>query len=178
MAKRCKETGEDEEKAAATLSEDPVAISAVAMDANVPAEELRDELKEFRLEMKQGMEKLDGRMKQMLQRKSSDRHKLDAVMEAVNAGLEREKELAERVRSVSDGLEKKTKKELVHNQKEAALEQFEIVLDVCGRTLRRRGYNSDGSWAKRGFVSLLRGALAATRPTDDPRRGRGVRPAQ
>merc|ERR1712091_74767 len=48
VAKRVAETGEPEGKVVAVLSEDPAAITAVAKDANVPADELRDELKEFR----------------------------------------------------------------------------------------------------------------------------------
>ena len=48
VAQRVRETGESEEKAAEQLSEDPVAISSVAVDANVPAKELAGEIREFR----------------------------------------------------------------------------------------------------------------------------------
>ena len=51
VAKRVVEKGESEEKAAAALSEDAVAITSVAVDAHVPPVEIATELHEFRLEV-------------------------------------------------------------------------------------------------------------------------------
>merc|ERR1719482_2163689 len=73
VAKRVVEKGESEEKAAAALSEDAVAITSVAVDAHVPPVEIATELHEFRLEVKEGLAKLDKGMRAMLERKDSAR---------------------------------------------------------------------------------------------------------
>jgi len=82
VAKRVVEKGESEEKAAAALSEDAVAITSVAVDAHVPPVEIATELHEFRLEVKEGLAKLDKGMRAMLERKDSDRNHLRSIMKA------------------------------------------------------------------------------------------------
>ena len=52
----------------------------------MPAEELTAELREFRLEMREGMDKLDKKMRIMLERKNSDKKKLATILSAVAAG--------------------------------------------------------------------------------------------
>ena len=66
VAKRVVEKGESEEAAAAALSEDAVAITSVAVDARVPPTEIAVEMREFRLEVKEGLSKLDKKMNKML----------------------------------------------------------------------------------------------------------------
>ena len=66
VAKRVVEKGESEEAAAAALSEDAVAITSVAVDARVPPTEIAVELREFKLEVKEGLSKLDKKMNKML----------------------------------------------------------------------------------------------------------------
>ena len=66
VSQRVRQTGEPEEKAAAALSNDPVAITSVAVDAQVPPAELATEMREFRLEVKEGLSKLDKKMNKML----------------------------------------------------------------------------------------------------------------
>ena len=62
VAKRVVEKGESEEAAAAALSEDAVAITSVAVDARVPPTEIAVEMREFKLEVKEGLSKLDKKM--------------------------------------------------------------------------------------------------------------------
>ena len=66
VAKRVVEKGESEEAAAAALSEDAVAITSVAVDARVPPTEIAVEMREFKLEVKEGLSKLDKKMNKML----------------------------------------------------------------------------------------------------------------
>ena len=87
VAKRVVEKGESEEKAAAALSEDAVAITSVAVDAHVPPTEIATELQEFRLEVRQGLAKLDQGMRAMLERKNSDQQHLRSIMKA-RAGVQ------------------------------------------------------------------------------------------
>ena len=66
VAKRVVEKGESEEAAAAALSEDAVAITSVAVDARVPPTEIAVEMREFKLEVKEGLSKLDKKINKML----------------------------------------------------------------------------------------------------------------
>merc|ERR1739841_180391 len=85
VAERVRQTGEPEGKVVAVLSNDPVAISSVAIDARVPPAELTSELSEFRLEVKAGLSNLDKKMQQMLDGKQGDREEIAKVLAAVNA---------------------------------------------------------------------------------------------
>ena len=163
VAQRVRETGESEEKAAEQLSEDPVAISSVAVDANVPAKELAGEIREFRalpasttspslprafffsrarrerpeppantsrappgLEVNQNFLKLDQNMQKMLQRKSSDKKRMQNILAAVHEGLEREESFVNKVREVSNFAKKKNKKEQAHSLKVTNLSMYEV----------------------------------------------------
>ena len=66
VAKRVVEKGESEEAAAARARADAVAITSVAVDARVPPTEIAVEMREFRLEVKEGLSKLDKKMNKML----------------------------------------------------------------------------------------------------------------
>ena len=66
IARHCATTGETAEAAARSLAEDPVAITSVAIEAHVPVEELTSELREFRLEVKDGFAKVDKQLKKLL----------------------------------------------------------------------------------------------------------------
>merc|ERR1719271_1088958 len=154
VAKRVAEKGESEEKAAAALSEDAVAITSVAVDAHVPPVEIATELHEFRLEVKEGLAQLDKGMRAMLERKDSDRNHLRSIMKAVNAGVRRDENLlaaveagAERdkqilaalnrddsfkknVKNIADTLEKKLQHGAARRDKRKNLKDFEIKPDV------------------------------------------------
>jgi len=66
VAERVRQTGEPEGKVVAVLAEDAVAITSVAVDAHVPPAEIATELQEFRLEVREGLSKLDKKMNKML----------------------------------------------------------------------------------------------------------------
>ena len=89
VAERVRQTGEPEGKVVAVLSNDPVAIASVAVDARVPPTELATELSEFRLEVKAGLINLDKKMQQMLDSKLGDREEIAKVLAAVKAGVAR-----------------------------------------------------------------------------------------
>merc|ERR1719454_908463 len=93
VAERVRQTGEPEGKVVAVLSNDPVAISSVAVDARVPPTELATELSEFRLEVKAGLSNLDKKMQQMLDGKQGDREEIAKVLAAVKAGVSRDEKL-------------------------------------------------------------------------------------
>ena len=93
VAERVRQTGEPEGKVVAVLSNDPVAISSVAIDARVPPTELATELSEFRLEVKAGLSNLDKKMQQMLDGKQGDREEIAKVLAAVKAGVSRDEKL-------------------------------------------------------------------------------------
>ena len=99
VAERVRQTGEPEGKVVAVLSNDPVAIASVAVDARVPPTELATELSEFRLEVKAGLSNLDKKMQQMLDGKQGDREEIAKVLAAVNAGVTRDKKLLAAVES-------------------------------------------------------------------------------
>ena len=82
-----------EGKVVAVLSNDPVAIASVAVDARVPPTELATELSEFRLEVKAGLSNLDKKMQQMLDGKQGDREEIAKVLAAVKAGVSRDEKL-------------------------------------------------------------------------------------
>ena len=90
---RVRETGEPEGTVVAVLSNDPVAIASVAVDARVPPTELATELSEFRLEVKAGLSNLDKKMQQMLDGKQGDREEIAKVLAAVKAGVSRDEKL-------------------------------------------------------------------------------------
>merc|ERR1719305_2204426 len=153
VAKRVVEKGESEAAAAAGLSEDAVAITSVAVDAHVPPVEIATELHEFRLEVKEGLARLDKGMRAMLERKNSDRQHLRSIMKAVNAGVRRDENLlaavnagAERdkqilaalnrdgsfkkhVKNISDSLEKKLQHGAARRDKRKNLKDFEVKPD-------------------------------------------------
>jgi len=60
--KRVRKTGESEETARQALSTDPTIIQAVAIKGGVPPSELAIELSEFRLEMRESFQKVEGRL--------------------------------------------------------------------------------------------------------------------
>ena len=93
VAERVRQTGEPEGKMVAVLSNDPVAIASVAVDARVPPAELTSELSEFRLEVKAGLSNLDKKMQQMLDGKQGDREEIAKVLSAVNAAAARDAKL-------------------------------------------------------------------------------------
>ena len=93
VAERVRQTGEPEGKVVAVLSNDPVAIASVAVDARVPPAELTSELSEFRLEVKAGLSNLDKKMQQMLDGKQGDREEIAKVLAAVKAGVSRDEKL-------------------------------------------------------------------------------------
>merc|ERR1739841_432357 len=93
VAERVRQTGEPEGKVVAVLSNDPVAIASVAVDARVPPAELATELSEFRLEVKAGLSNLDKKMQQMLDGKQGDREEIAKVLSAVNAAAARDAKL-------------------------------------------------------------------------------------
>ena len=99
VAERVRQTGEPEGKVVAVLSNDPVAIASVAVDARVPPTELATELSEFRLEVKAGLSNLDKKMQQMLDGKQGDREEIAKVLAAVKAGVTRDKKLLAAVKS-------------------------------------------------------------------------------
>ena len=92
VAERVRQTGEPEGKVVAVLSNDPVAIASVAVDARA-ADELATELSEFRFEVKAGLSNLDKKMQQMLDGKQGDREEIAKVLAAVKAGVSRDEKL-------------------------------------------------------------------------------------
>ncbi len=62
VSQRIRKTGESEETARQALSTDPTIIQAVAVDAGVPPSELAIELSEFRLEMRESFQKVEGQL--------------------------------------------------------------------------------------------------------------------
>ena len=62
VSQRVRKTGESEETARSILSTDPNIIQAVAVDAGVPPSELAIELSEFRLEMRESFQKVEGQL--------------------------------------------------------------------------------------------------------------------
>ena len=157
VAERVRQTGEPEGKVVAVLSNDPVAIASVAVDARVPPAELTSELSEFRLEVKAGLSNLDKKMQQMLDGKQGDREEIAKVLSAVNAaaardaqllkaveagaardaqileaveaGARRDAGLQQQVRGLSDSLQRRTKNDFVRQTKDNQLEQFEVEPD-------------------------------------------------
>ena len=93
VAERVGQTGEPEGKVVAVLSQDPVAIASVAVDAYVPADELETELGEFRLEVRASLSKLDAKMQKMLGGKQGDRKEIAKVLAAVKAAAARDAKL-------------------------------------------------------------------------------------
>merc|ERR1711938_76524 len=89
---RVRETGETAEAAARSLAEDPVAITSVAIEAHVPVEELTSELREFRLEVKEGLAKVDTQLKELLQNRGNEQQ-LATILAAVRASGRRDEEL-------------------------------------------------------------------------------------
>ena len=89
---RVRETGDTAETAARSLAEDPVAITSVAIEAQVPVEELTSELREFRLAVKDGFAKVDKQLKKLL-RDRSNKQQLATILAAVRASARREEEL-------------------------------------------------------------------------------------
>jgi len=62
VSQRIRKTGESEETARQALATDPTIIQAVAVGAGVPPSELDKELQEFRLEMRESFQKVEGRL--------------------------------------------------------------------------------------------------------------------
>uniref|UniRef100_A0A7S4EAV5 Protein kinase domain-containing protein n=1 Tax=Pelagomonas calceolata TaxID=35677 RepID=A0A7S4EAV5_9STRA len=157
VAKRVVEKGESEEAAAAALSEDAVAITSVAVDARVPPTEIAVEMREFRLEVKEGLSKLDKKMNKMLDGRTVDKQQLKSILVAVKAGVGRDEKLMAAVQAgaardkrilaaieagnernasirrnvheLGGALRKTKSRELVKRMKEAALGQSELELE-------------------------------------------------
>ena len=157
VAKRVVEKGESEEAAAAALSEDAVAITSVAVDARVPPTEIAVEMREFRLEVKEGLSKLDKKMNKMLDGRTVDKQQLKSILTAVKAGVGRDEKLMAAVQAgaardkrilaaieagnernasirrnvheLGGALRKTKSRELVKRMKEAALGQSELELE-------------------------------------------------
>jgi len=153
VAERVRRTGEPEGKVVAVLAEDAVAITSVAVDAHVPPAEIATELQEFRLEVREGLAKLDKDMRTMLEGKDGDRQHLRSITKAVNAGVRRDENLlaavnagAERdkqilaaltrdgsfkthVKNISVNLEKKLQHGSARRDKRKNLKDLEIELD-------------------------------------------------
>ena len=92
IARHCATTGETAEAAARSLAEDPVAITSVAIEAHVPVEELTSELREFRLEVKEGLAKVDTQLKELLRNRGNEQQ-LATILAAVRASVRRDEEL-------------------------------------------------------------------------------------
>ena len=157
VAKRVVEKGESEEAAAAALSEDAVAITSVAVDARVPPTEIAVEMREFKLEVKEGLSKLDKKMNKMLDGRTVDKQQLKSILIAVKAGVGRDEKLMAAVQAgaardkrilaaieagnernasirrnvheLGGALRKTKSRELVKRMKEAALGQSELELE-------------------------------------------------
>ena len=157
VAKRVVEKGESEEAAAAALSEDAVAITSVAVDARVPPPEIAGEMREFKLEVKEGLSKLDKKMNKMLDGRTVDKQQLKSILIAVKAGVGRDEKLMAAVQAgaardkrilaaiaagndrnasirrnvheLGGALRKTKSRELVKRMKEAALGQSELELE-------------------------------------------------
>ena len=155
---RVRETGEPEGTVVAVLSNDPVAIASVAVDAALPADELTSELGEFRLEVRAGLSNLDAKMQKVLGSKQGDRKEIAKVLAAVKAaaardakllaaveaGAVRDKQLAAAVHDlkvsarreerklddIAAGLARKTKVEQRREHKDAQMARLEIELDA------------------------------------------------
>ena len=128
-------------------------LISTQVDAHVPPVEIATELQEFRLEVRQGLAKLDQGMRAMLERKNSDRQHLRSIMKAVNAGVRRDENLlaavnagAERdkqilaalnrdgsfkkhVKNIADTLEKKMQHGAARRDKRKNLKDFEVKPD-------------------------------------------------
>ena len=129
----------------------------------MPPVEIATELHEFRLEVKEGLAKLDKGMRAMLERKDSDRNHLRSIMKAVNAGVRRDENLlaavnagAERdkkilaalnredsfkknVKNIADTLEKKLQHGAARRDKRKNLKDFEIKPDYVDEPFARGG---------------------------------------
>ena len=92
IARHCATTGDTAEAAARSLAEDPVAITSVAIEAHVPVEELTSELREFRLEVKEGLAKVDTQLKELLRNRGNEQQ-LATILAAVRASGRRDEEL-------------------------------------------------------------------------------------
>ena len=96
---RVRETGEPEGTVVAVLSNDPVAIASVAVDADLPAAELASELSEVR----ESLDGLNKKMQKMLDCKQGDRAKIAKVLAFVKAAVARDEKL---LAAVQDGSKK------------------------------------------------------------------------
>ena len=96
---RVRETREPEGTVVAVLSNDPVAIASVAVDAHVPLAELENELSEVR----ESLDGLNKKMQKMLDCKQGDRAKIAKVLAFVKAAVARDEKL---LATVQDGSKK------------------------------------------------------------------------
>ena len=163
---RVRETGEPEGTVVAVLSNDPVAIASVAVDADLPAAELASELSEVR----ESLDGLNKKMQKMLDCKQGDRAKIAKVLAFVKAAVARDEKLlatvqdgskklddlqaaARRdgaklddldaaVREVAAGLGRKTKLEQRREHKNAQMARHEIKLGAIEAEPFAKGGNS------------------------------------
>ena len=103
---RVRETGEPEGTVVAVLSNDPVAIASVAVDADLPAAELASELSEVR----ESLDGLNKKMQKMLDCKQGDRAKIAKVLAFVKAAVARDEKLLAAVQDGSSKLDDHAKR--------------------------------------------------------------------